>query len=122
MHLPPAHGRLNLRTERSTKRYCDTLKMLRDSEQQDANPKAQKRARKLGVSLYYTNPLSRKARDTWVFGPHPDTDCVYQATPQIALHGCDEGTNAKLARGTTALAVHEGAARWGHSSTKVRDT
>ena len=119
MHLPPATGTLYLRTERRTKRFRDTLCHLRDSRQPGASARATKRARKLGVNLNHTNPFAKESGTTWVFGPHLDKDSVYQAVPQVVLHGCDEGTSAKLARGTTQLAIAEGCARHGENSTSV---
>jgi hypothetical protein len=119
MHLPPATGELNLRTDDNVKRYRDTLSLLRDSRQRGAKGRAQKRARRLGIPLHCSNPFSREAGTTWVFGPHRKKDSVYQAIPQVVLHGCDEGTTAKLARGVTLLAIAAVGRRDGASVTEV---
>ena len=120
MHLPPATGQLKLRTEGGVKRYRDTLVMLRDSRRTGARGRANKRARMLGIPLHCANPFAREAGTGWVIGPHPKRDSIFQAVPQLVLHGCDEGTTAKLARGSTVLAIDEGARRHGESLTAVR--
>ena len=122
MHLPPAEGHLPLRTDQKNKRYRSTLLLLRDSRVQGASERAKSRARKLGVSLHADNPFSRYAGTSWVIGPHIDKDCIYQACPQVVLHGSDEGTNAKLARGALELAIMEGIRCHGRSATAVTHT
>ena len=119
MHLPPAEGHLPLRTDRKNKRYRSTLSLLRDSKVQGASERAKRRARKLGVSLFANNPFCKDAGTSWVIGPHPDKDCIFQASPQVVLHGSDEGTNAKLARGATELAIMEAIRCHGRSATAV---
>jgi hypothetical protein len=119
MHLPPASGQLHLRTDAGVKRYRDTLCMLRDSRQAGAKGRANKRARRLGITLHCSNPFAREAGTGWVFGPHPKKDCIYQCVPQVVLHGCDEGITAKLARGVTLLAISSGLRRHGESVTAV---
>jgi hypothetical protein len=119
MHLPPVSGRLHLRTDGGVKRYRDTLCMLRDSGVRGARPRAQKRARKLGIPLHTTNPFSREAGTTWVIGPDRQKDSIYQAIPQVVLHGCDEGCTAKLARGVVAYAIQQMCRRPGETSTSV---
>jgi hypothetical protein len=118
MHLPPVNGNLELRTEVATKRFRDTFSTLRDSRVVGARENAHKRARKIGVNLNEPNPFSVEAGWTWVFGPVPRKDNVYQACPQVVLHGCDEGTTAKLARGCVQLAI----ARSPQTLTAVRTT
>ena len=45
--------------------------------------------------------------DNWVFGPDEDRDNVYQNSPQVSLHGMDEGLTSKLNYGCLHAVILE---------------
>ena len=105
---PPANGQMVLRTEtnmRGAKRRFEAE--LANSARGDGTAKAtRKKARALGVDLVNANPWYTGARaHNWLFGPHPAKDNVYQAMPQLTLHGLDEGPVAKLCAGAVNFAI-----------------
>ncbi len=68
-----------------------------------------KRARHAGVLLDPNlrcgyEPLN--AEDTnWIFGPNQEKDNIYQAVPQVTLHGFEEGLVQKLNHGVFETVV-----------------
>jgi hypothetical protein len=66
------------------------------------------------------NGFTQQPGGTWIFGPLPRKDNVFQCLPQVTLHGMDEGLTAKLCRGILALALHFGEQK-GLRATQVHD-
>lgn len=85
-----------------------------------ANEAASSMSRELGVRLDVDNPWSPQNAppDEWVFGPNPDLDNVWQACPQVSLHGMDEGLVQKLNFGALCTGIDE-ASRM-HNVTKTQ--
>ena len=48
------------------------------------------------------------ADGTWIFGPCPIRDNLFQCCPQVTLHGMDEGVTMKLAKGILELVIEFG--------------
>ena len=87
-----------------------------------ANEVATKRAAKIGVNLALDNawwdadaPVSEK-----VFGPCEKRDNVHQNTPQVNLHGMDEGATSKANIGALEGTILEAKERHNISATEVR--
>ena len=62
--------------------------------------------------------FSQRAGRPWLFGPSEVLDSIYQALPQLTLHGFDEGIATKLCWAMLAVAIEEGR-RKGIDATKV---
>jgi hypothetical protein len=78
------------------------------------------RAKQLGCKFGSDNGLAQKENGTWIFGPCPAFDCVWQIIPQVTLHGMDEGLTAKLAKGILLMAIII-AERSGGNATQVQN-
>ena len=87
----------------------NSLRVLGKRKVRGANEEACARARKLGVRLDMDNAWSpaKSPPDEWVFGPDPKFDNVWQACPQVTLHGMDEGLTQKLNFGALSMAIEE---------------
>ena len=85
-----------------------------------ANEEAVSMSRELGVRLDVDNPWSPENApdDEWVFGPDAALDNVWQACPQVSLHGMDEGLVQKLNFGALCTGIED--ARCIHSVTKTQ--
>jgi hypothetical protein len=88
--LPP-------RTPASVARKRAYILNLMETEEQrvGSGARAVKRARRAGVLL---DPNLRCGYEpitlddsNWIFGPDKDKDNIYQAVPQVTLHGFEEG-------------------------------
>ena len=66
---------------------------------------ARKKALSAGVYLGVVNGMGNN--DNWVFGPDEDRDNVYQNSPQVSLHGMDEGLTSKLNYGCLHAVILE---------------
>ena len=71
--------------------------------------RAVKRARRAGVFLDPDlrcgyEPISPHD-DNWIFGPDKNKDNIYQAVPQVTLHGFDEGLVQKLNFGSLEMLI-----------------
>ena len=67
-----------------------------------------------------TNAWERGLLDsTWVFGPDRKLDSIYQATPQVTMHGWDEGLVKLVASGAVLHCQVNGNRRRGLDETKV---
>jgi hypothetical protein len=120
MSEAPGPTGLQLRTEDNMSNRRRRLLQQHESGATGAKQEAQKRARRVGVKLRQQNGWSQREGGTWIFGPNPVKDNIYQCLPQVTLHGMDEGLTAKLCRGILALALHYGEEK-GYSATKVQD-
>ncbi len=71
--------------------------------------RAVKRAKRAGVQLDpmlqcgYTPPTADD--ENWIFGPDKDKDNIFQAVPQVTLHGFDEGLVKKMNFGALEMLV-----------------
>ena len=94
-----------LRTPASVarKRAYILNQMVTEEQHVGARPRAVKRARRAGVLLdpnlrcgYEPTTLDDS---NWIFGPHREKDNIYQAVPQVTLHGFEEDLVQKLNHG-----------------------
>ena len=46
-----------------------------------------------------------KDHHNWIFGPDKNKDNIYQAVPQVTLHGFDEGLVQKLNYGSLEMLI-----------------
>ena len=81
----------------------------KEERQVGAKPRAVKRARRAGVLLdphlrCGYEPISL-ADANWIFGPDKSKDNIYQAVPQVTLHGFEEGLVQKLNHGVLEAVV-----------------
>jgi len=83
-----------------------------------ANARALKKAKRLGVPMDVDIAFGLREGRPWLFGPSEILDSLYQALPQLTLHGFDEGLATKLCRAMMAVAIEEGG-RNGFDATKV---
>ena len=83
-----------------------------------ANARALKKAKRLGVPMDVDSAFGHREGRPWLFGPSEILDSLYQALPQLTLHGFDEGLATKLCRAMMAVAIEEGR-RNGFDETKV---
>ena len=100
-----------LRTEKGVakrKRYID---IMANTGARSANARAQKKARRLGIPMDIDSAFTQREGRLWLFGPDEEKDSLYQACPQLTLHGFDEGLATKLAWAMLAVAVSEGRRR-----------
>ena len=107
-----------LRTEKGVakrKRYID---IMANTGARSANARAQKKAKRLGIPMDIDSAFAQREGRPWLFGPDEEKDSLYQACPQLTLHGFDEGLATKLAWAMLAVAVSEGRRR-GQSKTQV---
>ena len=71
--------------------------------------RAVKRAKRAGVQLDPTlqcgyTPVTADDKN-WIFGPDKEKDNIFQAVPQVTLHGFDEGLVKKLNFGAIEMLV-----------------
>ena len=71
--------------------------------------RAVKRAKRAGVQLDPTlqcgyTPTTPDDKN-WIFGPDQDKDNIFQAVPQVTLHGFDEGLVKKMNFGALEMLV-----------------
>ena len=98
-----------------------TLRVMRNRAGRGWKQNAEQRARNIGVRLDLDNAWSPKSAipHAWVFGPDARLDNVWQACPQVSLHGMDEGLTQKLNYGALCLGISEARRRDGASQTQV---
>jgi hypothetical protein len=80
-----------------SKRAYILRRMEREKEAKEvkSGERTMKRARRAGVQLDPTlqcgyTPVTVDDKN-WIFGPDKDKDNIFQAVPQVTLHGFDEG-------------------------------
>jgi hypothetical protein len=70
--------------------------------------RALKRARHGGVLLdrnIRCGYVPAHGDNNWIIGPDPEKDNIYQAIPQVSLHGFDEGLVKKLNFGALEMCI-----------------
>jgi len=79
-------------------------------------------ARICGINLDTANAWhdDNDLSEDWIFGPDPNLDNVWQNTPQVNLHGMDEGLVMKLNYGALLSAIEEANSNSNVSATKVK--
>ena len=107
MAMPPLHGSFELRTDENMIARKRTYNVKMQSNIPATRNLAKKNAREEGVDLRGLNSfvLTADYRHKWIFGLDPTLDCCFQATPQVSLHGMDEGIMAKICRGLIEFAI-----------------
>ena len=95
--------------ERKRLRIIETMDREKARKQLKTGERAVKRARRAGVQLDPTlrcgyAPVTVND-DNWIFGPDKQKDNIYQAVPQVTLHGFDEGLVQKLNFGAVEMVV-----------------
>ena len=98
------------------------INLIFNSGNRNAKPNARKRARLNGINLDISNAWSDEndLSEDWVFGPDTNLDNVWQNTPQVNLHGMDEGLVQKLNYGALHTAIDEAKTNSHVDATKVR--
>lgn len=81
----------------------------KERKESGSGERAVKRAKRAGVFL---DPDLRCGYepvtpddDNWIFGPDKNKDNIYQAVPQVTLHGFDEGLVQKLNFGSLEMLI-----------------
>ena len=89
------------------------LTLLR-SDDAATRKQAKTEARYEGVDLHTRNGWELRAFEEhkWVFGPDPKIDCIFAASPQVTLHGMDEGLVCKLAIAIVEMAIRASPERY----------
>ena len=88
---------------RKRRAIVDRMERERSAKLVGYGERAVKKARDAGVFLDPSvvsgyEPLSPDDTN-WIFGPDKNKDNIYQAVPQVTLHGFDEGLVQKLNHG-----------------------
>jgi hypothetical protein len=97
------------RTVANMKKRKRIFLVMRDGRAPKAGERAVKRAKRVGVNLDVDNAWceSDASDEGYVFGPSAQFDNVYQNTPQVTLHGSDEGTTLKTNKGVLEATIVE---------------
>ena len=100
------------RTADNMVRKRNTILRQMEREREAGLPKrgerAVKRARRAGVLLdcdLRCGYLPAEDDNNWIIGPDPQKDNIYQAIPQVTLHGFDEGLVKKLNYGACEMCI-----------------
>jgi hypothetical protein len=101
------------RTVDNMVRKRNTILRQMEREREARLPKygerAVKRARRAGVLLDCNVRCGYVPADddnnNWIIGPDPQKDNIYQAIPQVSLHGFDEGLVQKLNYGALEMGI-----------------
>ena len=118
MDQPPRYPNLPLRTEAGVAKRKRFIDIMGHTGVRGANARALKKAKRLGVPMDVDSAFGLREGRPWLFGPSEILDSLYQALPQLTLHGFDEGLATKLCRAMMAVAIEEGG-RNGFDATKV---
>jgi len=118
MDQPPRYPNLPLRTEAGVAKRKRFIEIMGHTGVRGANTRALKKAKRLGVPMDVDSAFGHREGRPWLFGPSEILDSLYQALPQLTLHGFDEGLATKLCRAMMAVAIEEGG-RNGFDATKV---
>ena len=81
----------------------------KERKEHGSGERAVKRAKRAGVFLDPDlrcgyEPITPDD-DNWIFGPDKNKDNIYQAVPQVTLHGFDEGLVQKLNFGSLEMLI-----------------
>ena len=112
-----------LRNTGNMKRRKRILRLMENQTGRGQKALAKKRAKRIGVD-------TDDAKNAWeddsdasdsekAFGPCPYFDNVWQSTPQVTLHGMDEGLTNKANHGVLEATIKEASYQWGVSATEV---
>ena len=100
------------RTADNMVRKRNTILRQMEREREAGLPKraerAVKRARRAGVILdceLRCGYVPAEDDNNWIIGPDPLKDNIYQAIPQVSLHGFDEGLVQKLNYGAFEMCI-----------------
>ena len=118
MARAPITPHLPLRTEEGVAKRKRCIDIIGHTGVRGANTRALKKAKRLGVPMDLDSAFSQRDGRPWLFGPSEVLDSMYQALPQLTLHGFDEGIATKLCWAMLAVAIEEGR-RKGIDATKV---
>ena len=112
-----------LRTPKNMRNRKRILRLMANQPGRGQKDLAQKRAKRIGVNLDVTSNAFEDDSDASVsekvMGPDPEKDNVHQITPQVTLHGMDEGLTNKTNHGVLEATIKEASYRWGISATEV---
>ena len=109
--------------ERKRLHIIETMDREKARKQLKTGERAVKRARRAGVQLDPTlrcgyAPVTVND-DNWIFGPDKHKDNIYQAVPQVLLHGFDEGLVQKMNFGAVEMVVKHCMDKHGMKATQV---
>ena len=101
------------RTADNMVRKRNTILRQMEREREAGLPKrverAVKRARRAGVLLDFDIRCgyvpAEDGNNNWLIGPDAQKDNIYQAIPQVSLHGFDEGLAQKLNYGAFEMCI-----------------
>ena len=95
--------------ERKRKNIIQRMEREKERKELKSGERAVKRAKRAGVEL---DPTLRCGYapvtiddENWIFGPDRDKDNIFQAVPQVSLHGFDEGLVQKMNFGAIEMVV-----------------
>ena len=95
--------------ERKRKHIIQRMEREKERKEVKSGERAVKRAKRAGVEL---DPTLRCGYapvtiddENWIFGPERDKDNIFQAVPQVSLHGFDEGLVQKMNFGAIEMVV-----------------
>ena len=95
--------------ERKRKNIIQRMEREKERKEVKSGERAVKRAKRAGVEL---DPTLRCGYapvtvddENWIFGPDKHKDNIYQAVPQVTLHGFDEGLVQKMNFGAIEMVV-----------------
>ena len=104
--MPMKRNADNMKRKRST--ILRQMEREREAGLTGRGERAVKRARRAGVSLDCNLRCGYVPADddtNWIIGPDPQKDNIYQAIPQVSLHGFDEGLVKKLNYGVLEMCI-----------------
>lgn len=115
--IPPTDGLFTLRTPAQVETRRNILTRIAVNNPKQAN----KKAKLLGISMQLRSgwevPIDQHGFTP--FGPDPEKDNVYQNTPQVMLHGQDEGITMKICVGIVKATIAEASMTTNHNATSV---
>lgn len=115
--IPPTDGLFTLRTPPEVEARRNILTRIGVN-----NPKAaKKKAKLLGISMQLRSgwEVQDDQHGFTPFGPNTEKDNVYQNTPQLMLHGQDEGITMKICVGIVKATIAEGSLKPNHNVTSA---
>jgi hypothetical protein len=103
---PPAAG-WEMRNDGAVRGRKRNFRLLNASDDAETRKRARKEASAEGVCLLTRNgwEVGAFSEHLWVFGPDPLLDNIFTASPQVTLHGMDEGLVLKLAAALVEWAI-----------------
>lgn len=114
-----------MRTSANMRNRKRILTLMGNQPGRGQKAKALKTAKRLGVNMQVPNAFdddSDASVSERVLGPDRAKDNVHQNTPQVTLHGMDEGLSNKTNAGVLEACIKEAGYNWGISATEVKST